>query len=59
MDLCQLKKFRAGVESCIAFLKLSFGMSRCDWRGWTSFRRYVQSSVLACNLVVLARRLLE
>lgn len=55
----QLQKFRAGVESCIAFLKLSFGMSRCDWRGWKSFRRYVQSSVLACNLVVLARKLLE
>lgn len=53
----QMQKFRAGIESAIAYLKRTFGLSRCDWRGWASFRRYVQASVLSCNLVVVARHL--
>jgi transposase, IS5 family len=54
----KLRAFRAGVEGIISFLKRTFGLERCTWRGFDSFKAYVQVSVLACNLVVLARRLL-
>lgn len=55
----QLKRFRAGVESVISFLKRSFGWSRCTWRSLESFKAYTQASVLACNLLVLARHALS
>jgi IS5 family transposase len=54
----QLRRFRAGVEGGISFLKRSFGLDRCTWSGFASFRAYVQGSVLSCNLLILARRLL-
>jgi len=54
----QLRKFRAGIEGIVSFLKRAFGMGRCRWRTLASFRSYVWSSVVACNLVVLARHLL-
>jgi len=55
----ELRRFRAGVESGIAYLKKAFGWVRCDWRGWEAFQRYVHSSVLACNLMILARQLTD
>ena len=55
----QLKRFRAGVESVISFLKRSFGWSRCTWRSLESFKAYTQASVVACNLLVLARHALS
>jgi len=54
----KLRNFRAGIEGGISWLKRSFGLDRCTWRGWDSFVSYVHGSVLACNLLVLARRLL-
>lgn len=51
----QLKKFRAGAEGCISFLKRSFGLDRCTWRSFESFEAYCWSSALASNLLVLAR----
>lgn len=54
-----LKRFRAGVEGCISFLKRSFGMDRCTWKSKASFASYVWLSVVACNLLVLARHILE
>lgn len=54
----KLRHFRAGVEAVISFLKRSFGLARCSWRGFASFRAYVAGSVLACNLLVVARHLL-
>lgn len=54
----RLRNFRAGVEGIISFLKRSFGLSRCCWSGFNSFRAYVQASVVSCNLLVLARHLL-
>lgn len=54
-----LKRFRAGVEGCISFLKRSFGMDRCTWKGEPSFASYVWLSVVACNLLVLARHTLK
>jgi IS5 family transposase len=54
----QLRRFRAGIEGCISTLKRAFGLSRCNWKGWDHFQRYVQLSVVSFNLVVLARLLL-
>lgn len=53
-----LRAFRAGIEGTISFLKRCFGLDRCKWRGFASFRAYVHSSVLACNLLVVARHVL-
>lgn len=55
----QLKRFRAGVEGCISFLKRGFGLDRCTWKGEASFAAYVWASVVASNLLVMARRLVE
>ena len=51
----RLKNFRAGIEGIISFLKRCFGMARCTWRGFDSFRAYVWSSAISANLLVFAR----
>jgi len=51
----RLRNFRAGVEGLISFLKRIFGLDRCTWRSWPSFQSYVWGSILACNLLVMAR----
>ena len=51
----QLRRFRAGIEGCISTLKRVFGAGRCSWKGWEHFQQYVQLSVVAYNLLVLAR----
>lgn len=55
----RLRNFRAGVEAVISFLKRAFGLGRCTWSGFRSFKAYVHGSVLACNLLVVARHLLD
>lgn len=55
----KLRNFRAGVEGTISFIKRIFGLDCCHWSGFASFRAYVLGSVLACNLLVLARHLLS
>lgn len=52
-----LWRFRAGVEAGISLLKRCFGLDRCHWKGEDGFHAYVQSSVVAFNLVLLARAL--
>jgi IS5 family transposase len=54
----KLRAFRAGIEGVISFLKRGFGLGRCAWRGFQSFQAYVQASVLACNLLTVARHAL-
>ncbi len=54
----RLRDFRAGIEGLISFLKRAFGLDRCSWRGSESFASYVLSSVIAANLLTLARHLL-
>lgn len=54
----RLRHFRAGIEGIISFLKPSFGWDRCAWRSYGSFRAYAWSSVIAANLVMLARHAL-
>jgi IS5 family transposase len=53
-----LKRFRAGIEATISFLKRSFGLSRCTWSGLTHFRAYCWCSTVAHNLLMIARTLL-
>ncbi len=55
----KLRNFRAGVEGNISFLKRAFGLDRCTWSGFESFKSYVCSSVLACNLLIMARYLIR
>jgi IS5 family transposase len=54
----RLRDFRAGVEGTISFLKRVFGLRCCTWSGLPSFKSYVCGSVLACNLLLVARHLL-
>lgn len=51
----KLRKFRAGIEGIISALKRAFGLDRCTWTTWEGFNQYIQSSVVAFNLQVLAR----
>jgi transposase, IS5 family len=55
----RLRDFRAGAEGIISFLKRAFGLDRCTWSGLASFKAYVYGSVLACNLLIVARHLLS
>jgi len=55
----RLRRFRAGVEGVISFLKRGFGLGRCTWRGEQGFQSYAWASVVACNLLILARHLLQ
>lgn len=51
----KLRNFRAGIESGISTLKRAFGLDRCTWSGWEGFKRYILSSVVSYNLLVMAR----
>jgi IS5 family transposase len=55
----RLRNFRAGIESWISFLKRCFGLERCTWRGEQGFARYVGASIVAANLLTMARHLLQ
>jgi len=61
-DMCRseylyhrLRRFRAGIESGISWLKRCMGLTRCTWKGWESFKSYVWSSIVAANLLTIAR----
>ena len=65
-DMCRsehvyhrLRNFRAGIESGISWLKRCMGLTRCTWKGWESFKSYVWSSIVAANLLTLARHRLN
>jgi IS5 family transposase len=51
----KLRDFRAGIEGNISCLKRHFGLERCSWTGWRRFKAYAWGSVVAYNLVLLAR----
>jgi len=51
----RLKRFRAGIEGKISWLKRDFGLGRCTWKGWKRFQAYVWSACFAANLQTLAR----
>jgi IS5 family transposase len=52
-----LRNFRAGIEAGISFLKRAFGLDRCTWSTLPSFTSYVWSSIIAANLLIMARHL--
>jgi IS5 family transposase len=61
-DMCRseyvyhrLRRFRAGIESGISWLKRCMGFARCMWKGLRSFKSYVWSSIVAANLLTVAR----
>lgn len=54
-----LRNFRAGIESGISWLKRCMGLNRCTWKGWHAFKSYVWSSIVAANLLTLARHRLK
>jgi IS5 family transposase len=61
-DMCRssfvykaLRKFRAGIESGISWLKRAFGLERCRWKGLESFESYVWASIVSANLLTMAR----
>lgn len=54
-----LRNFRAGIEGIISFLKRTFGLDRCTWSSLDSFKAYVYSAVLSCNLLNIARHLMN
>jgi len=55
----RLRNFRAGIEASISFLKRVFGLGRCTWRSFRSFKAYVWGSIVSLNLLVLARHLIQ
>ena len=55
----QLRRFRAGIESAISWIKRCFGLCRCTWKGDRSFRSYVWSAIVSANLLTIARKQLS
>ena len=51
----KLRRFRAGIEAGISWLKRSLGLDRCTWKGWASFQSYVWASIVSANLLTIAR----
>jgi IS5 family transposase len=51
----RLRRFRAGIESAISWLKRCFGFARCTWKSLPSFHSYVWASIVSANLLTLAR----
>ena len=61
-DMCKsawiynkLRNFRAGIEAGISCLKRGFGLTRCTWKSFNSFKSYVWTSIVAANLFTIAR----
>jgi IS5 family transposase len=49
------QRFRAGVEGSISFLKRCLRLARCLNKGWQNYVSTVGATILAHNLLVLAR----
>lgn len=52
----RLRRFRAGIESGISWIKRCFGLTRCTWKGLRSFKSYVWASIVSANLLTIARK---
>jgi len=62
-DMCRsqwvynrLRRFRAGIEAGISWVKRCFGFARCTWKGLRSFKSYVWASIVSANLLTIARK---
>lgn len=65
-DMCRsqwvynrLRRFRAGIEAGISWIKRCFGFARCTWKGLRSFKSYVWASIVSANLLTIARKQLS
>jgi transposase, IS5 family len=62
-DMCRsewvynrLRRFRAGIEAGISWIKRCFGFTRCTWKGLRSFKSYVWASIVSANLLTISRK---
>lgn len=55
----KLKKFRAGIEGVISALKRELGLNRATWKGIDGFKKYVWSGIVAFNLSIIGKHLLN
>jgi hypothetical protein len=46
----KLQRFRAGIEGIISALMRGYGLKRCLWKGWQSFKSYIGLGVVTFNL---------
>lgn len=51
----KLRRFRAGIESGISWLKRVVGVARCVWKEVVGFHAYGRAAGVAANLLILAR----
>jgi len=51
----KLWRFRVGIEAGISLLKRCFGLGLCTWKGKDGFHAYVQSNIVAFNLLLIGR----
>lgn len=51
----ELRRFRAGIEASISYLKRCFGLARILWKGWRNFQSSVYLAVFTHNLILWAR----
>ena len=54
-EMKHAQRFRAGIEGTISFLKRSFGLSRCVFKGFRGFCRFVGGAVFCHNLLTMVR----
>ena len=55
----RLKKWRSGIEANISNLVRGYNLKRCNWKGLEHFKSKVMWSVLAYNIRVMAKNMLE
>jgi len=54
----RLRNFRAGIEGVISYLKRSFGLDKCRWKGLEHFHSYVWASIVSANALLIGRFLM-
>ncbi len=55
----ELRKFRAGVESCFSYLKRNLGLFSVRWKGYKGFNAFIAASVSAYNAIKYATLMLK
>jgi transposase, IS5 family len=55
----RLKKWRSGIEANISNLVRGYNLKRCNWKGLEHFKSKVLWSVLAYNIRVMTKNMLE
>ena len=53
------RRWHNGVEGRISFLKQSFGLKRCLYRGYIGFERWIGWGVITQNLTIISRGIIN